>query len=354
MSSTSDGAVPGASRQFPTGPGAADASRSLLIHVGYHKTATTWLQNIVFTPQHFFRQVMSHDEIFAGLITPHGLDFDPAPVRDMIAARRAAPAEGTAADVISLEALSGLPYDGGRESDAYAARLAAVAPDARILITIREQIAIMGSVYMQHLFRAGTSSPKLFFDESPPRGFFKFSAENFCYHRLVGIYQDLFGAENVLVLPQEEIAADQAAAVARLAGFTGNVPLAEAGWRAQRERGTSYPQFAVPLLRRANHLRSGPLNPNPMIDLGRVGDLGFRGVGWLGRRLPLPARLRAARPVSAHLQARFAGRFADSNRRLAAMLHHPADLSAYEGGTPVSGDRAATGADLPGARQAGG
>jgi hypothetical protein len=339
MSVTSDG-----SREAAAVPPQSDpvSGRGLLVHVGYHKTATTWLQNIVFMPSNGYRQLLDHDEIFAHLITPHGLDFDPAPVRGLIAARRAAPAEGTVADVISLEALSGLPYDGGRESDAYAARLAAVVPQARILITIREQTAILASVYMQHLFRAGTASPRLFFDEAPPRGFFKFSAENFCYHRLVGLYQELFGADNVLVLPQEEIAADQTAAVARLARFSGNAPLEAAGWRAQRERGTSYPQVAVPLLRRANHLRAGPLNPNPMIDLGGLGTLGFRGVGWLARKLP--ARLRAAKPVSAHLRARFAGRFADSNRRLAAMLHHPADLSAYEGGT------ARTDADSPQAR----
>lgn len=307
------------------------APRPLLIHVGYHKTATTWLQNRVFVPEFHFWQVMTHKEIFDTVIAPHGLDFDPAPVRRIVAERVAAAPAGAAVDVISLEALSGLPFFGGRESDDLARRLKAALPEARILLTIREQHAIIASVYMQYLLRAGTQSAEAFFDGTPYDGYFAFSARNFEYDRLVGLYQDLFGPEQVLVLPQELIARDQAAAVALLTRFSGNAPLAAAGWTPVRERGVSYPQYAVPLLRRANYFRREAMNLNPMIDLGPLGRLLYRGAGWLARRPVLPASWSKAKPVTDLVRRRFGGRFADSNRRLAAMLQHPVSLKGYEG-----------------------
>ena len=309
----------------------APEARPLLIHIGYHKTATTWLQNKVFQPPNYFRQVMTHDEIFTHIINPHGLSFDPAPAQEIIARARAEDPGETAVDVISLEALSGLPYMGGRESEDYARRLQAIAPGASILMTIREQTAILGSVYMQYVFRAGTESPKRFFDETAWQGFFRFSSEMFCYDRLVAHYQGLFGTERVLVLPQELIAADQPDAVLRLARGAGNEPVATAGWTPQRERGVSYPQYAVPFLRRVNHLRPGPMNPNPMINLGRRGKTLYKFVGWLARRLPFTGSLQKRRPVTDYIRTRFAGRFADSNRRLVTLLPDRTGLERYQG-----------------------
>ena len=305
--------------------------RPILLHVGYHKTATTWLQKLVFLPEFHFWPVMNHKEIFDTVIAPHGLDFDPAPVRKMIAERVAAAPAGAAVDVISLEVLSGLPFTGGRESDDLARRLKAIVPEARILLTIREQHAIIASVYMQYLLRAGTQSPEAFFDGTPYDGYFAFSARNFEYDRLIGLYQDLFGPEQVLALPQEMIARDQAAAVDLLSRFSGNTPLAEAGWTPVRERGLSYPQYAVPLLRRTNYFRREAMNLNPMIDLGPVGHLLHRASGWLARRPFLPASWGKAKPITDLVRRRFGGQFADSNRRLAEMLHHPVSLKGYEG-----------------------
>lgn len=305
--------------------------RPVLLHVGYHKTATTWLQKLVFLPEFQFWQVMTHKEIFDTVIAPHGLDFDPAPARRIIAGRAAAAPDGAAVDVISLEALSGLPFTGGRESDDLARRLKAIVPEARILLTIREQHAVIASVYMQYLLRAGTQSPEAFFDGTPYDGYFAFSPRNFEYDRLVGLYQDLFGADRVLALPQELIARDQTAAMDLLTRFSGNAPLAAAGWTPVRERGVSYPQYAVPLLRRANYFRREAMNLNPMIDLGPVGRLLYRGAGWLARRPFLPAAWGKAKPVTDLVRRRFGGQFADSNRRLAGMLHHPVSLKGYEG-----------------------
>lgn len=328
--------------------------RPLLVHVGYHKTATTWLQNDIFTPQNGYRQILSHSEIFSRIIEPHGLDFDPAPLATEIAARRAADPGATEVDVISLESLTGLPFEDGRESDVYARRLQALAPDAKILLSIREQYAILASVYMQYLKRAGTESPQQFFAEPPFKGYFHFTARNFLYHRLIGLYQELFGAANVLALPLEEITADQGQALNRLAGFSGNAGLVARiesdGWNAVRERGVSHPQYVVPLLRRINHFRSGERNLNPVLNLDGSRGFLYRGVGWLGQHLPVSERVRRSRPVTDYARQRFPGYFAESNRSLEAMLYHKVDLSRYDGIAAAPPAAAVADAGAPAAR----
>ena len=91
--------------------------------------------------------------------------------------------------------------------------------------------------------------------------------------------------------------------------------------------GQSYPEAAAPILRRINHLRKGPASPEPLIDLGGPGEALYRGAGRLARG-PAGLLLPAGR-VGALARARFAGRFADSNRALAGM-DLGIDLSGYE------------------------
>ena len=54
--------------------------KPVLIHIGYHKTGTTWFQKILFRPEFGLPPIMSHEEVFATLVRPHELAFDPAPV----------------------------------------------------------------------------------------------------------------------------------------------------------------------------------------------------------------------------------------------------------------------------------
>lgn len=296
----------------------------LLVHIGYHKTATTWLQLSLFCPEHGFAQVMSHDEIFADVVMPHGLGFDASAARTLLKARRGQGAAGQA-DVISLEALVGHPFYGGRESDSFARRLNEIAPDARILITIREQCRMIASVYMQYLRRGGTLSPQAFFAGEAAAGFFGFDAAHFEYDRLAGLYQSLFGSENVFVLPQERIARDQPAAVAKIAGFAGNTVIGP--WQAAARRGgIGAPEGVAWALRRINHLQSGPAHREPIVDLGVVAELAYRATERAGRALGLQGR-----PITDLTRRHFRNRFTASNRRLAGLIGDTPDLSGYQG-----------------------
>ena len=184
--------------------------RPLLLHVGYHKTATTWMQRALFQEVHGYRPLLSHAEVFDLVVRPHGLRWDPAPARALIAERLAG-VPGGQTPVISSEILSGLPFTGGRESDGLARRLAEVAEglpaEPRILVSIRAQMRMLPSVYMQYIRRGGTMPPETFFAGESEIGYFGFSPEHFEYDRFVALYQRLFGRAAVHVRRRRPCAA---------------------------------------------------------------------------------------------------------------------------------------------------
>lgn len=299
-----------------------------LVHIGYHKTATTWLQAQFFRPEHGFHPILDHGDVFRTITGPHGLVFDAEAARAGIADRIAGTPEGLV-PVISSELLSGLPFFGGRESDVFAERLHAIVPEARILVTIRAQLKILPSVYMQYLQRGGTLPHARFFTEEDDLGYTWFSPVHFEYDRLVARYQALFGAGRVHVLPQEDLARDAGAACRALADFAGAESYGGLAERALKTRGASYPEYAAPLLRRINHVQESVLNRRPIVALGRNPDGLYRAAGYLASRAPVKRALGDRRPVSAWVARHFAGRFDASNRRLAALSPVPLDPAAY-------------------------
>ncbi|MEO0566866.1 MAG: hypothetical protein AAF066_03985 [Pseudomonadota bacterium] len=298
-----------------------------LIHIGYHKTATTWMQRQLFTPSHGYHQIADHEDVFRHIVEPHGLRFSAQAMQAHI--QQALPQLKTGeVPVISSEILSGHPFFGGRESDVYAARLAQIAPDARILISIRAQMKILPSVYMQYVLRGGTTPYQDFFSAENPLGFFTFSPDHFKYDRLVGLYQQTFGKENVCVVMQESLRSDINRLAKDIADFSGNT-LFDGLKTSQSKENASYPEYAVPLLRRINHLKKNVLNPTPMFNLGSVADFLFRTVGYACRSQPMKKNFGDRRPVSDFVSKTFDGYYHDSNQRLSVLLDNKVDLSKY-------------------------
>ena len=305
-----------------------DQRPPLLLHVGYHKTATTWMQGLLFRRMHGYRKVATQAEVFANIVRPHGFRFDPGPMRDLIARKLDGLAPGEV-PVISSEVLSGHPFQGGHESDIYAERLHRIAPEARILITIRNQMRILPSVYMQYLQRGGRMPYDRFFAGESRVGYFGFTPEHFEYDLLIAHYQRLFGRENVYVLTQESLVADMEDIAERLAEFAGNMRFEGLEASVQRVYAPSYPEFAAPILRRINHVQRSTLNPTPVLDLGESPDGLYRVVGYLSRSRVVTAVLGNRRPISDFVHRQFGDYYIDSNARLATLPANPLDLSGY-------------------------
>jgi len=300
----------------------------VLFHVGYHKTATTWAQRKLFTPEHGFRQIAFHEEAFEHVVKPHGLRFQPSAMQKVIARGRERLDPGEV-PVISSEILSGHPFQGGHESDVYAARLKAICPSAKILISIRAQLKVLPSVYTQYVLRGGTLPYDRFFEGTDELGYFAFTPEHFEYDRLVAHYQALFGLENVHVLTQESLQADAETAAAGVAAFAGATKFRGLQPAARERTGVSYPEYAMPVLRRINHVQTSTLNPWPIVSLGRTPRGFYKLAGFILKKPPLSNVLKDRKPISAFVKERFAEHYTQSNAQLAEICPQTVDLSSY-------------------------
>ncbi|EPX77518.1 hypothetical protein [Litoreibacter arenae] len=292
---------------------------TVAIHIGYHKTATTWLQHRVFVPEMGFTPLLTHEEVDRLIVAPHDLDFDPAPAREALRW------QGDGNPVVSSENLTGHPFFGGRQSATLARRLHQIAPDARIIVTVRSQEAMLPSVYMQYLQRGGTLSHPAFFAGSGGFGYPGFELAHFQYDRLIALYQSLF--DTVHVMTHEQISADPTQALAELGAALGHdIPTLPPSGKTRVS--ASLPQAVAPLLRRINQTRRSTLNPVPALALSREPGWMYRALSFgAGRRLAKP--LLTARPVDAYVKARLGGAFTDSNKRLDQITGGRLDLSRY-------------------------
>lgn len=302
----------------------------LLVHIGYHKTATTWMQRRIFIPEYGYQPIFDHQAVFDHIVQPHGLVFRPDYARAAVKNTLIGIKTGESG-VISSEILSGHPFFGGRESDILARRLAAVVPEARILISIRDQMRILPSVYMQYLLRGGTMDYVQFFKGEADIQYFAFSPEHFKYHRLVKLYQNLFGKNQVFVLTQESLRSNKDEMLKKLAEFSGNSLFSCLKTEAHQSVGESYPEYAVPILRRINHVQTSTLNPRPIISLGRTPKGLYKLAGYVLKNWPLSKVLQDYKPVSSHVRQEFSGYFAESNRILADLVGSELNLNGYAG-----------------------
>ena len=180
----------------------------LLVHIGLHKTGSTWLQNHAFCDSDLgFASIDNapRHRIVDHFVRPDPLFYDaPATAAFYAPYCAKACAEGLTL-AISHERLSGYPASGGHDRTLIADRLRATFPTCRILIVLREQEALICSMYSQYVTDGGAVSLRRFLTTPEPRLGRKpyFSTELYEFDRLIEYYFGLFGRQNVLVLPFE-------------------------------------------------------------------------------------------------------------------------------------------------------
>ncbi|MHB1557483.1 MAG: sulfotransferase [Isosphaeraceae bacterium] len=293
----------------------------VVFHVGYPKTATTWLQ------QHIFRDpatgfiVPWSPEEFSGrtasaFYTVNSYDDDPGFTRSFFeeGLRRCAGESGV--PIISDEALCGDPclrvnnYTGRYIAD----RIHAAFPSARILIGIREQKAIALSLYRQYLQACdGIFSLEFFLGRGDePLGWTPILHPDYLeYDRIVAHYQKLFGRENVHVLPMEWLQKDPTAYVQSILEFC-RCPGRVESLAQARHVGQS--AIALTFRRPLNRLfTANPLSPKPSIGLRILNKL----TRIVNRLAPRSWSTPIERRWKEQVARRYTGRFAESNRRLA-------------------------------------
>lgn len=283
----------------------------MLIHIGYHKTATSWLQQCYFAKHPDYAFLDDPSGIGAALVLPHDLDFNPRQARGYFDPAIEQARRDGRTPVISFERLSGNPHAGGYDSKVLADRLRATFPDARILIVIRAQVEAIGSLYRQYVRIGGLCNLAEYLN--PPRDYKLplFRLEQLCYDRLAEYYVRVFGSERVCLLPYEQFRATPEAFLGAIAAFAGVSVGGEFPVEQRVNRGLSGP--ALELWRWANRYDGGvsvhPLRPRAP----RLAERLKRLATWLDARAighRAPERLREL------IAEQVGGFYRDSNRRL--------------------------------------
>src|SRR6266511_2043126 len=211
----------------PIGESAVLDRPPVLIHIGYHKTGTNWLQRHFFGDSRTGLQWVGKsggDHPARQLVRARPLEFDAAASRAQFEPLlRRAGTEGLL-PVVSYERLSGHPFSGGHDSKEIANRLKEVFPEAKVLVVIREQRSMILSTYKQYVKAGGPSSLPRFL--APPRSTSMrvpwFDLRQFEYEHLLRHYRAVFGEEAVLALAFDQFVRDPPAYVAAIGRFAGH------------------------------------------------------------------------------------------------------------------------------------
>jgi len=265
-------------------------SSPLLIHIGYAKAASTWLQTHLLGNRSLgFELPFERSSVKRRLVEPAPFEFEAESCRQFFHPTLQSTTEYM--PVISSENLTGTSRIGDHQRKDTADRLAAVFPHARILLVLREQNSMLLAQYHQYVRRGGAWSLSRFLNppitdrhQAP-----YFTWARFEYHHLIAYYQKLFGAENVLVLPLEMLK-DIVQFVGRIASFC-EMPVDERAIESlpfMERRHASSSNMMISLGRPLNLLMHKPtsFNPHPLLPVSRNSKMFVRWRTKIDAQLP--------------------------------------------------------------------
>lgn len=290
---------------------------NILIHIGYPKSGSTYIQDVVFNRPEakLFKQP---DMTYLKTGEP----FDPRLLRaSMTPEEETSFAEHTLT-VVSQEKFSGF-LDGAPHGDAFqiANRLHAAYPEAKILIVTRNQRQYTLSLYCWRVIQRGLETRPLpvFLDKL----FESQLKHKLAYHVLAEHYIKLFGRERVKVVPVEWLSRDVARFWESLCSFSG-IPNVNAP-PTHRVNETRRSVSIVNWCRRINRVLNIPLLvARPLVSKRMIRRMRQALIRTKRTRL-LPLVYRIADPSSADIDLPaswitvYQEEFAGSNRKLEAI-----------------------------------
>jgi len=307
---------------------------SPLIHIGYHKTGTTWLQQHLFDRREAgYCTPIQRSHILGVLVKPNQLDFDAMTCRSRLAPSLARESEKGLIPVVTCERLSGNPHSGGYDTWQIAHRLVDVFPEARVLIVIREQTSIILSCYKQYVKAGGTMPIETYLH--PPHDFKvpRFDFQHFAYDRAIRLYQSLFGPERVLVLAYEQFQSNGAEFVKRIACFAGATAPDASGAISLLAKVENRGMTSVRLMlrRSLNHLAAKPttLNPQPYFASRRAAGTVASGATILASVVPQFLNMRMELALRRYVALAAKDQYGASNRAVIALTGLPLENLGY-------------------------
>ncbi len=258
----------------------------MIVHVGFPKTATTYLQQVVFP---HLKGVDYYDfyhssKCLQPLVYADPLDYQIDALQANLDLQDRA--------LYSYENLTGSPfyYKGiGRSQVPLQLRQLGF---KKVIMTVRPQLSAIDSYYRQFVQQGGTLSFKDFLDLSDkrvlPDKYFRLGYLK--YDKLIHIYQDTFDKQNVLVLNMEDLVHNQEFFYAQLYSFLG---VKRVETLAKKRANASLSNASLGLLRWVNRFTYSNVSPyhwlSPNIHTRYVWKIMAKVIdpyllGWTGRR----------------------------------------------------------------------
>ena len=320
-----------------------------LVHIGFHKTASTLLQRLLFARRDLgFERPLDDRVRIQGDFVNVG-PFDVMPELTARAYQRSAQEAASHGRtlVISHERLSGYPGSGAFDAPLIAERIKNCLPDARILIFVREQCDLIGSYYLQYITDGGSMSFGRFTSPLQPRMYRRpqFNLDTFAFVKTIAYYRRLFGSENVLVVPYEALREEPWHVAQAIAEHAGQDPTRIPADIFEARANAAMPILMQMLRRRLNGMvNRNQLSPHAPIRFGPW-DRWFsraRGMFEFTRAIDGPFRARLERQVSDLV----GDNFAQTNRELQRLTpydlqrfsYRMASAPAVRGPVPLPGD----------------
>jgi len=274
----------------------------LFVHIGLHKTATTYLQVDVFPYLQGINYINGNDQALLPwkrrMYMQDPLVFDVERARDEILALTK---EGK--NLLSTEALSGSPMGQYLDRTLILQKLKAMFPDARVILGLRSQPDIIWSLYKNYVRKGGTCRLDQMTDPygtSLGRDFI--DLDSYKYGPYLDRISDLFGPENLHILLFEELSIDRDRLLQRLLDFLG----AELeGGITTDKRAVGISDAAVPVIRAINNvvMARGRESPGTLRQILRVSRAVDRAVTVLPGRDGVAADKQVLRPLPAYYLA---------------------------------------------------
>ena len=241
----------------------------LLVHIGYHKTGSTYWQKKVFSTNevNFIERSLVREHILA----PTAYEFSSNSLNQWLKSQLV----DNQLNVISEEELSGNIHTAGNgRSITYETieRLSSIdAADVKILIFVRNQVDMIDSCYRQYVKRGGCFSFEKYVLSETMGGerhrFPGFSMAHFLYDDVIEHCFNRFGKNNVLVFSYEDFCSSPSRIVSEISSEIKSELFIEKS--ANRTRvNQSLSNFTVLLSRLTNRLFSkDPISRNAIFSL---------------------------------------------------------------------------------------
>jgi hypothetical protein len=237
------------------------------------------------------------DPLFRQLLAEPDHRYDPAEVRAILHALPVAPGQ---LRLVTNERLSGHPCSGGYDTIRIARRIVAADPEARVVMVVREQGALVESTYRQMVRMGWVGPPERLLDDLGWRTP-TFHLSQFEFASIIAAYETVVPRERIKVLAYEHFRRDQPGFLHELADFLGIEP-----WQIEPSKraeivNPSRTARQIRTQRRLNRFRRSEMVPFPVAELpGRVTSAAIKAAGLLG-----PGRPLFSPELMAEVRARF-------------------------------------------------